>query len=237
MDLGDDVDLDYFDRRDLGRLRRRLRNAVQSFRRERELYLELVLSYIDVRFEKLHFILRPVKYLARRHFRTQTRSMTKRESVTKQGWPEGAKANCLALPKFQRCRLLFGQILFKMMKHVDEQSDSQKADCASCESASTLVPQVEDVIRNSERGPGAFQSSTAACTELLPPWAATLQWWWRCRISKWAIRCGFRSAFRFESVHDEKAIWKCNSSNDVLLKCPYTSHFFFLIYAKWVPRC
>ena len=49
VELPDDVDLDYFDRHDLGRLRRRLRNAVQRFRRERELYLELVLSYIDVR--------------------------------------------------------------------------------------------------------------------------------------------------------------------------------------------
>lgn len=49
VELPDDVDLDYFDRHDLGRLRRRLRTAVQRFRRERELYLELVLSYIDVR--------------------------------------------------------------------------------------------------------------------------------------------------------------------------------------------
>ena len=43
------MDLDYFDRHDLGRLRRRLRNAVQRFRRERELYIELVIAYIDVR--------------------------------------------------------------------------------------------------------------------------------------------------------------------------------------------
>jgi hypothetical protein len=48
IELPDDVDLDYFDRHDLGRLRRRLRTAVQRFRRERERYLELVLSYIDV---------------------------------------------------------------------------------------------------------------------------------------------------------------------------------------------
>mmetsp|Transcript_8614 Transcript_8614/g.25881 ORF Transcript_8614/g.25881 Transcript_8614/m.25881 type:complete len:758 (+) Transcript_8614:498-2771(+) len=94
VELPDDVDLDYFDRHDLGRLRRRLRTAVQRFRRERELYLELVLSYIDV----------------------------------------------------------------------------------------------EDVMRNSERGPGPFQSSTAPRAELLPAWAATLQWWWRCRLSKWVIR-------------------------------------------------
>ena len=49
VELPDDVDLDYFDRHDLGRLRRRLRNAVQRFRRERELYLVVALSYIDVR--------------------------------------------------------------------------------------------------------------------------------------------------------------------------------------------
>jgi hypothetical protein len=49
VELPDDVDLDYFDRQDLGRLRRKLRNAVQRFQREREVYLELVLSYIDVR--------------------------------------------------------------------------------------------------------------------------------------------------------------------------------------------
>lgn len=48
VQLPDDVDLDYFDRHDLGRLRRRLRTAVQRFRRERERYLELVLAYIDV---------------------------------------------------------------------------------------------------------------------------------------------------------------------------------------------
>ncbi len=48
VELPDDVDLDYFDRHDLGRLRRKLRTAVQRFRRERELYLELVLAYIDV---------------------------------------------------------------------------------------------------------------------------------------------------------------------------------------------
>lgn len=94
VELPDDVDLDYFDRQDLGRLRRKLRNAVQRFQREREVYLELVLSYIDV----------------------------------------------------------------------------------------------EDVIRNTERGPGPFQSSVAARTELLPQWAGSLQWWWRCRLAKWAIR-------------------------------------------------
>lgn len=49
--------------------------------------------------------------------------------------------------------------------------------------------QVEDVMRNSDRGPGPFQSSTAPRAELLPTWAATLQWWWRCRLSKWFIRC------------------------------------------------
>ena len=50
-----------------------------------------------------------------------------------------------------------------------------------------LLPQVEDVLRNAERGPGPFVSSTAARAEL-PHWAATLQWWWRCRLSKWVFR-------------------------------------------------
>ena len=50
-----------------------------------------------------------------------------------------------------------------------------------------LPPQVEDVLRNAERGPGPFVSSTAARAEL-PHWAATLQWWWRCRLSKWVFR-------------------------------------------------
>lgn len=50
------------------------------------------------------------------------------------------------------------------------------------------VYQVEDVLRNTERGPGPFVSSTAARAEL-PPWASTLQWWWRCRLSKWVFRC------------------------------------------------
>ena len=49
MELGDNVDLDYFDRQDLGRLRRKIRNAVQGYRRERELYLEIVTQYFQVR--------------------------------------------------------------------------------------------------------------------------------------------------------------------------------------------
>ncbi len=48
MELGDNVDLDYFDRQDLGRLRRKIRNAVQGYRRERELYLEIVGQYFQV---------------------------------------------------------------------------------------------------------------------------------------------------------------------------------------------
>ena len=41
-------DTDYFDRQDLGKLRRRLRKGIEGFRRERELYLELVQEYIEV---------------------------------------------------------------------------------------------------------------------------------------------------------------------------------------------
>ena len=48
VELGDNVDLDYFDRQDLGRLRRKIRNAVQGYRRERELYLEIVGQYFQV---------------------------------------------------------------------------------------------------------------------------------------------------------------------------------------------
>ena len=42
------ADMDYFDRQDLGKLRRRLRNAIESFQRERELYLELVQEFLEV---------------------------------------------------------------------------------------------------------------------------------------------------------------------------------------------
>lgn len=49
VELPDNVDLDYFDRQDLGRLRRTIGNAVQSYQRERELYLEIVLQYFKVR--------------------------------------------------------------------------------------------------------------------------------------------------------------------------------------------
>lgn len=41
-------DTDYFDRQDLGKLRRRLRKGIEGFRRERELYLELVQEYVEV---------------------------------------------------------------------------------------------------------------------------------------------------------------------------------------------
>lgn len=39
-------DTDYFDRQDLGGLRRRLRKGIEGFQREREIYLELVQSYL-----------------------------------------------------------------------------------------------------------------------------------------------------------------------------------------------
>lgn len=45
------LDLDYFDRQDLGKLRRRLRKGIEGFQRERELYLELVQNYLEVSFE------------------------------------------------------------------------------------------------------------------------------------------------------------------------------------------
>lgn len=45
----EDLDMDYFDRQDLGRLRRRLQKGIEGFRRERELYLELVQEYLEVR--------------------------------------------------------------------------------------------------------------------------------------------------------------------------------------------
>ena len=42
------LDMDYFDRQDLGKLRRRLRKGIEGFQRERELYLELVHAYLEV---------------------------------------------------------------------------------------------------------------------------------------------------------------------------------------------
>lgn len=44
----ENIDLDYFDVQDLGRLRRRLRTGIEGFQRERELYLELVRQYLEV---------------------------------------------------------------------------------------------------------------------------------------------------------------------------------------------
>lgn len=41
-------DLDYFDLEDLGRLRRRVRRAIENTQRERELYLDIVLQYFEV---------------------------------------------------------------------------------------------------------------------------------------------------------------------------------------------
>ena len=40
------AEMDYFDRQDLGKLRRRLRNAIESFQRGGELYLELVQDFL-----------------------------------------------------------------------------------------------------------------------------------------------------------------------------------------------
>ena len=44
----ENMDLDFFDRQDLGRLRRRLRKGIEGFQRERELYLELVHEFLKV---------------------------------------------------------------------------------------------------------------------------------------------------------------------------------------------
>lgn len=52
-DVDDNLDLDYFDLQDLGRLRRRLRTGIEGFQRERELYLELVRDYLEVTFQDL----------------------------------------------------------------------------------------------------------------------------------------------------------------------------------------
>ena len=44
----ENLDLDYFDVQDLGKLRRRLRTGIEGFQRERELYLDLVRQYLEV---------------------------------------------------------------------------------------------------------------------------------------------------------------------------------------------
>ncbi|KAK9795930.1 hypothetical protein WJX73_006763, partial [Symbiochloris irregularis] len=44
----DDEQMDYFDRQDLGHLRRRLRTAGESYARERSLYLELVQQFFEL---------------------------------------------------------------------------------------------------------------------------------------------------------------------------------------------
>ena len=40
---------EYFDLEDLGRLRRNVRRAIENVQRERELYHEIVLQYLEVR--------------------------------------------------------------------------------------------------------------------------------------------------------------------------------------------
>lgn len=66
---------------------------------------------------------------------------------------------------------------------------------------------MDDVLRNSERGPGPFVSSTAPRAEL-PPWAATLQWWWRCRLSKWVFRCAYHIELQSDiSARTELTPW------------------------------
>ena len=50
MRAGGDVqeDVDYFDKTDLGGLRRRLRRAIEDKQREQKLYLEIVARYLQV---------------------------------------------------------------------------------------------------------------------------------------------------------------------------------------------
>ncbi|KAK9804797.1 hypothetical protein WJX72_005995 [[Myrmecia] bisecta] len=48
VEVPDNVDLDYFDRYDLGALRRRLRKGIEDYQREREIYVEIVGEYLQV---------------------------------------------------------------------------------------------------------------------------------------------------------------------------------------------
>ena len=50
--------------------------------------------------------------------------------------------------------------------------------------------QVEDVLTNMERGPGAFVSSQH---DEVPHWLAVLEWWWRCFAASWFYRCRSQS--------------------------------------------
>jgi hypothetical protein len=62
--------------------------------------------------------------------------------------------------------------------------------------------------------PGPFVSSTAARAEL-PHWAATLQWWWRCRLSKWVFRWApmlvlvLSESLDDISLHNPRCLWPC----------------------------
>lgn len=84
MELPDNVDLDYFDRQDLGRLRRTIRNAVQSYQRERELYLEIVLQYFKVRAADTHSLRSRLKWRSG-HRLLPTRIGYLKNSVLSQG--------------------------------------------------------------------------------------------------------------------------------------------------------
>ena len=47
-DLENGADLDYFDLEDLARLRRHVRKAIEDAQREREIYHDMVLQYLEV---------------------------------------------------------------------------------------------------------------------------------------------------------------------------------------------
>ncbi len=47
-DVEDGADLDYFDLEDLAKLRRHVRRAIEDTQREREIYHDIVLQYIEV---------------------------------------------------------------------------------------------------------------------------------------------------------------------------------------------
>ncbi len=55
---------EYFDLEDLGRLRRNVRRAIENVQRERELYHEIILQYLEVCSPPRPFLLPPCRLAA-----------------------------------------------------------------------------------------------------------------------------------------------------------------------------
>ena len=188
------ADTDYFDRQDLGRLRRRLRKGIEGFQRERELYLELVQSYLRV----ICCLSFPVMemFLLESHFLDWPFTDNITLPLPLHPRPHGKFSQCLRLSGVM-AKWNFGwplqDVLIQILDKAHNSIPSLSLFSKSFWTRPCYYPslkncykgmQVEDVLTNMKHGP-PYRSSLHGETS---PFAAYLEWYWKCALRGWALR-------------------------------------------------